>query len=574
MRPRCDPLQRRADSQQRRFIAIRRDELHADRYAVPVPVQRDGRRRVARRIERCRERDRANDIAPLRFAVITRRREQTERQWRHWHGGREQEIEVDEETRHEAAEGVNAIEGGDVVGAGAAVVAGHAEIVRLHVVFGHGAVEDGFQQLYRLAGVAVDDLHVRIEHPLGNGKSGIFDCKAESPAMRDRRVDGREAIRVGFGVEPRLADDCDLHAGDIAADFLDERSFRRLRPVRRSDVGACRAVEQERAVSHGPRHRVRGREAGPALPDIGTDGIAGAGYKQNIASLTISTTCLRGAADGEYLDGPNATPCVISADPTTATTPSLDAVNVNTTGAAEGGSTVVVTGEGGFAFASRVAFYDGEGTGAAFDACGGTARTASFPQVDGKPDKAGPVTGDVGTMATTMGNYHLCATMAAANAERIELGAYTADVNLVAAEGGRPFLPLSASDLSVGTIKHDGTTVRIPFLSSFENYTQRLVIVNRNKADVGYTLRFHMEGSMGTVDPMEVEGVAMAGVTTVVKVADVVTFTNPTRGSGTLEIVSNPRMVDVATTMINKMDQSSDTVILHLGKRDLNNIGP
>ena len=33
-------------------------------------------------------------------------------------------------------------------------------------------------------------------------------------------------------------------------------------------------------------------------------------------------------------------------------------------------------------------------------------------------------------------------------------------------------------------IKHDGTTVNIPFLTSYDGYVQRLVIVNRNKNDV------------------------------------------------------------------------------------------
>ena len=68
-----------------------------------------------------------------------------------------------------------------------------------------------------------------------------------------------------------------------------------------------------------------------------------------------------------------------------------------------------------------------------------------------------------------------------------------------------------------------------------------------------------------------IEGMAKGGMATVIKVADEVTFTNPTRGSGMLDIVSTPAMVDVATTMVNSMDQSTDTVVLHLGNRDANN---
>ncbi len=96
------------------------------------------------------------------------------------------------------------------------------------------------------------------------------------------------------------------------------------------------------------------------------------------------------------------------------------------------------------------------------------------------------------------------------------------------------------------------------------------MIVNRNQDDVAYTLMFQTEGD-GTADPMIVEGMAMGGGTTTLKVADEVTFTSPTRGAGTLDIVSHPTMVDVATTMVNMTDQSTDTVVLHLGNRDMNN---
>ena len=130
---------------------------------------------------------------------------------------------------------------------------------------------------------------------------------------------------------------------------------------------------------------------------------------------------------------------------------------------------------------------------------------------------------------------------------------------------------MGVMDATVGTIRHDGTSVSIPYLTSYDGYQQRLTIVNRNKADVSYRLMFHTEGE-GTADPMYVEGMAMGSATTVMKVADIVTLMNPTRAAATLDIVSSPKMVDVSTTMVNKMDQSTDTVILHLGKRDANNM--
>ena len=251
-------------------------------------------------------------------------------------------------------------------------------------------------------------------------------------------------------------------------------------------------------------------------------------------------------------------------------TPNLSDVNVNVSSrAGDGGSTVVISGDGGFAFAKTIAQFPGALDTANPNHCGGTGLQddgkVTFPQKDGEDDKAGPVTG---LLAKDLVN--LCVTVDAKSAERIAAGQYTADFNFVATDAGRPFPPMSVEDLVVGEIMHDGTTVNIPFLTSHDGYTQRLVIANRNPDDVAFTLMFHTEGS-GTADPMMVEGMAMGGGTTTLKVADLVTFTSPTRAAATLDIVSHSTMVDVATTMVNQGDQSTDTVVLHLGKRDMNN---
>ncbi len=252
-------------------------------------------------------------------------------------------------------------------------------------------------------------------------------------------------------------------------------------------------------------------------------------------------------------------------------TPSLSDVNVNAgTSPGDGGSTVVISGDGGFAFAKTIAQFGGAALNNANpNHRGGTGLAAggavSFPRKDGKDDKAGPATG-----LLARGLVNLCVTVDAKSTERIAAGQYMADFNLIATDAGGPFPPTGVEDLVVGEIMHDGTSVHIPFVTSFERHTQRLVIVNRNPDAVAYTQSFHTEGD-GTADPKMVEGMAMGGGTTTLKVADEVTFTSPTRASATLDIVSHPTMVDVATTMVNQGDQSTDTVVLHVGNRDMNN---
>ena len=280
----------------------------------------------------------------------------------------------------------------------------------------------------------------------------------------------------------------------------------------------------------------------------------------SIAQYNVAVACLLDP-NGSALN--NCTPG--------STTPRLSDVNVKVSSShGDGGSTVVISGDGGFAFAKTIAQFPGaaldtanpnhcEGTGLQDDG------EVTFPQKDGEDDKAGPVTG---LLAGRLVN--LCVTVDEKSTERIAAGQYLEDFNFVASDSNKPFPPMSVEDLVVGEIKRDGTSVDIPFLTSHDGYTQRLVIVNRNKDDVAYTLTLHTEGD-GTADPMIVEGMAMGGGTTTLKVADEVTFTSPTRGAGTLDIVSSPAKVDVATTMVNQGDQSTDTVVLHLGKRDMNN---
>ena len=172
-------------------------------------------------------------------------------------------------------------------------------------------------------------------------------------------------------------------------------------------------------------------------------------------------------------------------------------------------------------------------------------------------------TDDVVT-AIAVNPWYLCVTISNENETTIPRGTYSVDVNLTPtrADNERAFPPMSAAGLEVGTIAHDGTTVQIPFVTSYDGYTQRIVIVNRNKVDVGYAITFRVEGDGEIMGDNPHEGMLMADQATVVKVADLVTLSNPTRAAATLTVAAKSGTIDVATTMVNKMDQSTDTVVL------------
>lgn len=352
---------------------------------------------------------------------------------------------------------------------------------------------------------------------------------------------------VGTGtVRLRAYDDIrDAIDGDAALTGFDYRRAA-LTVARSFSVMAAKAMQTATVVS-------------------GFTQFSGAAGGKSLGGLKIHVACHFDPTSGDRV---GATACDPAADPPTF--PLLTDVNIDT---AVNRSGIVVSGDGGFGFApkaSQLGLFPGSMAAGNTPAnpCGGTRMAVAFTKkmADGMDDPSGPVSG-----ALAVGTLNLCATVSTnpPNTVRIPEGDYMATVTAAAAAAGRPFPPQGAMDLMIGTIEHDGTTVNIPYLTSHMGYTQRIVITNRNKQDVSYMLTFQTEGD-GTADPMYIEGMAMGEMNTVIKVAEHVTFMNPTRASGTLDIVSTPTMVDVATTMVNKMDESTDTVVLHLGQRDAN----
>ncbi len=242
-------------------------------------------------------------------------------------------------------------------------------------------------------------------------------------------------------------------------------------------------------------------------------------------------------------------------------------VTLDNTTARGGHGKTTVSGSPGFAFGTPT-FCNNPGGAGMGDPAAGTVvvkHPLAFAPADAET-KAGPVTGGVAYLP-----WYLCFDVPATNTNVIAEGNYYLTMEF-ATPGDellqrRPFPPMGPTDAMFGKIAHNGTTVHIPYVSTYEGYTQRLVITSRNKAPVEYTIMFHTEGD-GTADPMMHTGMAGGEMTTVVKMEDITTLENPTRASATVNIVSHPSNVDVATTMVNKMDQSTDTVVLHRGRHD------
>ena len=122
------------------------------------------------------------------------------------------------------------------------------------------------------------------------------------------------------------------------------------------------------------------------------------------------------------------------------------------------------------------------------------------------------------------------------------------------------FAPAAVAATTIGSIERNGTTVRLPYLTTFEGYNQRLIIVNRSGVEADYELTFTTEAGTEATPGHMAEGKVAAGSTLVIPIGNAVTMTGRSRTSATLAVVAPNHLVDVATTVVNIEDGSTDTI--------------
>ena len=176
------------------------------------------------------------------------------------------------------------------------------------------------------------------------------------------------------------------------------------------------------------------------------------------------------------------------------------------------------------------------------------------------------VTDDTKLRAQPLGyviaNPNLCITVPAHTEEMpvsIPAASYSAMVSYKAGSAGGMMLPAAAS-YDLGKITRDGTTVRLPYLSTHDKFHQRIRIVNRSSAEARYEIVPHGADDMAGMDAT---GMLDANSITVLSLSDddVVTPANGNNTSATLIIEAPQGMIDVATVLVTRATGASDTVV-------------
>ena len=136
-----------------------------------------------------------------------------------------------------------------------------------------------------------------------------------------------------------------------------------------------------------------------------------------------------------------------------------------------------------------------------------------------------------------------------------ETVAYTAMGDYAKVNDDRAFDPESTKQ-TLGSIKRDGTTIGLPYLTTNAKFNQRLYIVNRGAA-ADYVIDFQMGDTPGEM----AEGMLEANSRTTLLVGDLVTVGEGGSTAGTLIIEAQPNMIDAATVQVSRELGTTDTVV-------------
>ena len=146
------------------------------------------------------------------------------------------------------------------------------------------------------------------------------------------------------------------------------------------------------------------------------------------------------------------------------------------------------------------------------------------------------------------------------SASSIPEATYSAAVKFSDARGYH-LLPGPVVQANFGRIRRNGTTVQLPFLSTYENYNDRIIIVNRANFPANYDLKFHTEEGIRAVPGAMASGTLAEKTTTVLRSRDVVTLNGGARTAATLSIALSQAQVDVVTQRVNLTDGSIDAIL-------------
>ena len=145
---------------------------------------------------------------------------------------------------------------------------------------------------------------------------------------------------------------------------------------------------------------------------------------------------------------------------------------------------------------------------------------------------------------------YLCVSVAEDNMMRITDAAFTATVKYAAVENAA--FPRMEMTETVGMIERNGTTVHIPYLTTYDGYNQRIVLSNRGSAMADYLITFRPEMGVTATAKDAAEGTLEPMSTMTLRAVDLVMLEGGSRTAATVDVVGALNKIDVTSVIVNK----------------------
>ena len=159
--------------------------------------------------------------------------------------------------------------------------------------------------------------------------------------------------------------------------------------------------------------------------------------------------------------------------------------------------------------------------------------------------------------------HYLCVMVSDGNMMRITDAPFTATVKYAAVDNAA--FPRMEMTETVGMIDRNGTTVHIPYMTTYDGYNQRIVLSNRSSTEVLYEISFRPEMGVTATPTDMAMGTLMGNSTMTYKATDLVMLEGGARTAATIDLVARPDDIDVTSVIVNKESQDTDTVVHHSG---------
>jgi hypothetical protein len=137
--------------------------------------------------------------------------------------------------------------------------------------------------------------------------------------------------------------------------------------------------------------------------------------------------------------------------------------------------------------------------------------------------------------------------------------AYSATLTAAAGANGT----YAAKTGALGSISRNGTTLEIPYMTTFADYNQRLIMTNNAATATTYSCAFTPEAGVTATAGTMGSGSIAANTTVVIKATDLVTLVGGTRTAARCTLLSQSTSIDAATTIVNLSDKSTDTYTIN-----------